>query len=123
MENYVTKDDLKDKVAQLEAKNAELAAKLEKEQSRKGNMTGWRLHCKNPEYSGIVQGVQFVKGEAFVEDLKDDPTRIKLVETLCDDFGYTHEYVSDGKVEEVKVDKKAKSLIESVSLPKVATHG
>jgi hypothetical protein len=60
-----TKEELLMRLEELRKKNNELEQQLANERNV-GSAAGWLIVAPNPLYSGVIYGVQFLKGQAFI---------------------------------------------------------
>lgn len=91
----MTKDELEQKIRQLEAQVQDLQAQLAEKEAiltgRPKGVGGYLVTTPVATYSGVTAGVQFRQGQAFLA--LDDPNSERLAMRLKSDFAYNVELV------------------------------
>lgn len=89
---------------QLEGENSALQEKVD---SRKGMLPGWVITTPNPLFNGTTSKIRFTNGIGFIPG--EDEDRAKR---LCDDFGYTRQFVENYLAEPSLTEGISNSLAE-----------
>ena len=109
---------LEEALATIKKLSSEMEAKEQELQTFVADQEGWLIRTPSPAFDGPTFDVEFKDGLAFIK--KSDvfprfvpnpkhtkgqtilPSNERMVKTLVDDFGYTAEYFSRDRLQELK---------------------
>lgn len=118
-----TKEELYQIIAEKDAIIADLREQLGARDAtlRGSSEPGWLITTRNPDYTGVVLGIQFAGGRAFLP--KGKPNAERVLQQLVSDFGYQVEEVTANQVDAPKrsAKKDEREFINTISQPNIVS--